>query len=47
MEWLQAFPDGYTDLPGLTRATRLRLLGGSVNPIQGALALRLLHHLSL
>ena len=47
VEWLQAFPDGYTDLPGLSRSTRLRLLGGSVNQIQGALALRLLHDLNL
>ena len=43
VEWMQGLPDGWvTDVPGLTRNEKLKLLGNGVVPQQAALALHLL-----
>ena len=44
-EWLMALPDGWvTDVPDITRANALRLLGNGVIPTQGEAAYRELAH---
>lgn len=43
VEWMMGLPEGWvTDVPDLSRAAQLRLLGNGVVPQQGALAMRLL-----
>lgn len=43
VEWMQMVESGWvTDIPGLSRAKLLRLLGNGVVPPQAAYALRLL-----
>ena len=40
-EWLMALPDGWvTDIPDITRADKLRILGNGVIPAQGEAAYR-------
>ena len=40
-EWFMGLPDGWvTDVPGLTRAAQLRILGNGVVPAQGEAAVR-------
>lgn len=42
-EWMMGWPPGWvTDVPGLTRADQLRLIGNGVCPQQAALALEVL-----
>lgn len=47
VEWMMGLPDGHVcDVPGLTRAQQLSLLGDGVVPMQGGVAYReLLGHL--
>jgi DNA (cytosine-5)-methyltransferase 1 len=43
MEWMMDLPAGWvTDVPGLSRNGRLKVLGNGVVPAQAATALRLL-----
>lgn len=42
-EWMMGWPDGWTDIPGLTRSQRLSLCGDGVVPQQAAAALQHLH----
>ena len=40
--WLMGFPEGWCDVPGVTRRQQLEALGDAVIPVQAALAWELL-----
>lgn len=45
-EWFMGWPEGWTDVPGLSTKDRIKILGNGVVPLQAAVATRLLYERS-